>query len=184
MAKAKTKKQLFTDLITADGYKAYEVVDGIVMWNEPYRFKDEHNSFRPRCINPGCVDPVAICRGTKDTIKGRDIRTVCTQCHLASYGEKPLRDGITPYKKTYCENNDSHLGFVCTTTIHYPGVLELDHIDGNHFNNIPSNVETLCKVCHAYKSHISGNFKKSPKVQREMGFPPESISLPAQHSLF
>jgi len=155
-----SKKKLFSSLVNTEGFSAYEIIDDKIVWNEPYRFPDDEKSFRPQCINHGCIDPVAHLKGRIGVAKGRGIRTVCTQCHLASYGKKKIRHGITPHKKTYCENNDGKLGFPCTSTIHFPGVLELDHIDGNHFNNIPSNVMTLCKICHAYKSHLNGDFKK------------------------
>lgn len=153
----KNKKKLFTDLINQPNFKAYDIVDGNVIWNEPYRFPDEGSTFRPKCINEGCNNPVALFRGLVSDPKGRELRTVCSECHKASYGLKPLRPGITQHKKTYCENYDSHLGFDCTSTIHYSGVLELDHIDGNHSNNIPSNVRTLCKICHSYKSYLNND---------------------------
>jgi len=157
--KTKTKKQIFLDKINDPDFVAYTVEDGLVTWNDPYRFPDEGSTFRPRCINSGCHDPVAIFRGVIAESKGREVRAVCSQCHLASYGKKPLRDGIVAHKKSYCENIDGHLGFQCTSTIHFPGVLEQDHIDGNHFNNIQSNVETLCRICHAYKSHLNGDYR-------------------------
>jgi hypothetical protein len=32
--------------------------------------------------------------------------------------------------------------------------LDVDHIDGNHDNNDPSNLQTLCANCHRLKTHI------------------------------
>lgn len=63
------------------------------------------------------------------------------------------------YRKSYCENLDSRLGFVCTTTIIIPAQLEVDHIDGNPGNNDPSNLQTLCGCCHTYKSFICEDYK-------------------------
>lgn len=157
--KKKTKKQIFLEKINAPGFAPYTIINDEVIWNDPYRFPDEGSTFRPRCINPGCCNPVALFRGTIFEAKGREVRTVCNPCHLSSYGKQPLKEGVTAHKKTYCENIDGHLGFACTSIIHYSGVLELDHIDGNHYNNIPSNVETLCKVCHAYKSYLNGDHR-------------------------
>lgn len=57
-------------------------------------------------------------------------------------------------KKDYCENIDGRLGFKCTTTILGPYQLQLDHIDGDRYNNDPNNHQTLCACCHAYKTHI------------------------------
>jgi len=90
------------------------------------------------------------------------------------------KHGGTPYhlqwRKTYCENIDGRLGFVCTTTIPYDPplpenikwvvdygypqpMLEVDHIDGNPFNEPVdgSNFQTLCSCCHKYKTWKSGD---------------------------
>ena len=111
----------------------------------------------PKCINIGCDNEVAVRQGTKE--KPIAIRNVCRKCHEASYKGLTLPN-ITPVKKPYCQNQDARLGFPCTTSIMYPGQLELDHIDGNCYNNIPSNTQTLCKDCHCYKSHINGDYKR------------------------
>ena len=64
------------------------------------------------------------------------------------------------YRKDYCENKDKRLGFKCTTNIYWEGMLDVDHIDGNHTNNDRSNLQTLCKCCHAYKSNLNEDWKK------------------------
>ena len=63
------------------------------------------------------------------------------------------------FRKNYCENIDGRLGFKCTTTIYWDGMLDVDHIDGNHNNNKSDNLQTLCKCCHAYKSNINEDWK-------------------------
>ena len=65
------------------------------------------------------------------------------------------RPGVTPHKKDYCENRDGRLGHKCTATIMGYLQLDLDHIDGNHYNNVPENIQTLCKNCHSWKSHVN-----------------------------
>ena len=65
------------------------------------------------------------------------------------------------YRKDYCENIDGRLGYKCS----YPklpfkevsALLQVDHIDGNPYNNDPSNFQTLCPNCHTYKSHTCGD---------------------------
>ena len=56
------------------------------------------------------------------------------------------------HRKDYCENVDGRLGFTCTTNIFWQGMLQVDHIDGNHTNNDLVNLQTLCACCHSYKS--------------------------------
>lgn len=56
------------------------------------------------------------------------------------------------YRQNYCENIDGRLGFICTTTISMPAVLQVDHIDGNPKNNDLNNLQTLCACCHIHKT--------------------------------
>ena len=119
---------------------------------------------QPTCININCNRLVVYSHTKKSGDKRW--RPVCGRCHLASYGAKPLDEGVVEVKKTYCENIDGRLkDYKCTTTIPYKGALELDHIDGNVLNNTIANVQTLCKVCHSYKSHLSNDFKKNRNKQ-------------------
>ena len=48
------------------------------------------------------------------------------------------------HKKKTCET----CGFVPM----HPCQLDVDHIDGNHNNNEESNLQTICKNCHALKT--------------------------------
>lgn len=74
------------------------------------------------------------------------------------------------FRKNYCENVDGRLGFKCTTNIkamldltngEYKGFLDVDHIDGNPYNEPEdgSNFQTLCKCCHALKGHLFEDHK-------------------------
>jgi len=57
------------------------------------------------------------------------------------------------YRKEYCENEDSRLGFKCTTTIlDYKWQCHVDHIDEVHTNDKVENLQTLCACCHAIKT--------------------------------
>ena len=95
------------------------------------------------------------------------------------------------YVKDHCENRDGRLGFKCTTTMPPPDLikavlqeddpyadgycrswLDVDHIDGNSENNDPANLQTLCKVCHSFKT-VANRDMRSPgrkfhRKQKEM----------------
>ena len=63
------------------------------------------------------------------------------------------------YRKTFCENIDGRLGFVCTCNIVLNAQLQVDHIDGNPENNDPANLQTLCANCHIVKTIMNGDSK-------------------------
>ena len=56
------------------------------------------------------------------------------------------------HRKTFCENVDGRLGYVCESVIRLDAQLEVDHIDGNPKNNDASNLQTLCMLCHKFKT--------------------------------
>jgi len=128
---------------------------------------------RPSCQEPGCSKPAAKIRTDKKT-GWITWRKWCSACHNKRTGALHGFDSIVEitarrngfnsaveytnskhpyrqYRKTYCENIDGRLGFTCTTTIAWDGMLDVDHKDGDPSNNNPGNLQTICKCCHAYK---------------------------------
>ena len=71
------------------------------------------------------------------------------------------------FRKDYCENIDGRLGNKCTTNTWWPGMLQVDHLDGNHLNNNLDNLQTLCACCHAYKSWKFEDFKTPGRKTRK-----------------
>ena len=61
-----------------------------------------------------------------------------------------------------CENADGHCGFACSCR---PDAklsacqIDVNHIDGNRLNNDPSNLERLCRNCHAQVTIINEHYK-------------------------
>ena len=105
---------------------------------------------RPTCVNIGCeklVHLISYSSTGKPTY-----RPLCDACRKP---KNCAREGVTGVKKDYCENRDGRLGHKCTATIMGYLQLDLDHIDGNHYNNVPENIQTLCKNCHSWKSHVN-----------------------------
>ena len=134
----------------------------------------------PVCSTAACRNPRLEMEWHWTT--GRPVfRTVCFDCYKDSiqtrnnglFGKLLTADrlGISvteygnslhpyrKYRKTYCENKDSRLGYECTATIHWDGMLDVDHIDGDPSNNDPENLQTLCKNCHSYKTNINEDHK-------------------------
>lgn len=73
-------------------------------------------------------------------------RKYCTMCHK-NQGQEQYR--YRQNKKSYCEK--------CDFIAEHPIQLDVDHIDGNHKNNSPDNLQTLCANCHRLKTVLSGD---------------------------
>ena len=63
------------------------------------------------------------------------------------------------FRKDYCENVDGRLKFTCQAEIIEPRLqLDVDHINGDSANNMPINLQTLCKNCHAVKTNWNADY--------------------------
>lgn len=98
----------------------------------------------PTCNAAGCKKKTNL-MGTDS--RGNPLYTVYCPDHFN------LSTAYAAVRKNYCENIDGRLGQVCTSNIWWEGMLDVDHIDENPTNNNPSNLQTLCKCCHAYKGN-------------------------------
>ena len=113
----------------------------------------------PSCAVAGCEQPASWVRRNKDGSK--KYRITCN---------KHRKMSLKLTKKDYCENIDGRLGFKCTSTILDPCQLQLDHIDGDRYNNDSNNHQTLCACCHAYKTHIEKDHLKRYNKQAATTF--------------
>jgi len=118
----------------------------------------------PICANIGCNNDINV----RDW-KNYSFRHQCSNCINRLQNGEPPRVGVTFLKKNYCENRDSRLGFICPVNQDFDApnnVLHGDHKDGNHENNTPENLQTLCSVCHAIKGKQSGDFNSASKGRK------------------
>lgn len=128
----------------------WESING-VMWD------------RPECMTPGCDEPAHLI--SRNLYGSPNWRKWCSKCHTGTIAKRHGFETPTAYlnskhpylryRKTFCENVDSRLGFKCTTTIAWQGMLDVDHINGNPTDHRESNLQTLCKCCHSYKTIIN-----------------------------
>lgn len=131
----------------------------------------------PLCINTGCGREVAIRHWTKEGLPS--LKSECTRCSSARKKNK-LIEGVTVVKKTYCQNSTNETGwsFTCPLGKIYnrdtneemiipSDVYEIDHKDGDHQNNVPENVVTVCSVCHTLKGKLSNDFNSNKSSGRK-----------------
>ena len=121
----------------------------------------------PKCVNDGCDSKVLVREW-----KNWSIKSECSRCANARLKGKTI-PGVNIHKKFFCENVDGQLGFSCPVPSDgwdgFYTALDLDHLDGNHYNNVPSNVKTFCKLCHGRKSIENGDCNSNKESGRVIG---------------
>lgn len=88
-------------------------------------------------------------------------QTLCSPCEKRKYMTDEARerrkevDSLKGYKRPYqrCKTDTC---VMCGFTSEYPCQFDVDHIDGNHKNNDPLNLQTLCANCHRLKTLLNG----------------------------
>jgi Zn finger protein HypA/HybF involved in hydrogenase expression len=93
-----------------------------------------------------------VCGHTRIKIRNRKGATPNSRWRCIAVYKKNHKKSVYPYsvyKKAQCE----HCGFMPS----HSSQLDVDHIDGDRFNNDPKNLQTLCANCHRLKTHLSGD---------------------------
>ena len=103
-------------------------------------------NYAPKCAVPSCTNRVGYHSTKPKKNGGTSVKyKMCCDLHRGS-----KKSEVDNWKMSIgCQNTDAHHGFKCTATIFSPEQLDINHIDGNRTNNDPSNLEVLCKNCHA-----------------------------------
>jgi len=125
----------------------------------------------PLCINEGCKNMVSIRHWSAQG--DPSLKTECNRCVDARTKNKTIV-GIKFHKKHFCENKDGLFGFICPMDKdryhEFPSdIYHMDHLDGNHHNNVPSNLKTVCAICHTRKGKECGDFnafKASSRIHK------------------
>jgi hypothetical protein len=97
---------------------------------------------------------------------------VCQPCHdlrqcpptkNAPSGTRKRRMQYRAFKKTYCEE--------CNFIAVHSCQLDVDHADGDRFNNDPKNLITLCANCHRLKTQHAADFQNQQRYGYEWAKP-------------
>jgi hypothetical protein len=122
---------------------------------------------RGECENDGCHKLVKTNGYKRDGT--RKYYKWCSQCHKKRYNDK--------WKKKYVPVPEEHrkkreslkfggykkldhcelCGFVALNKCQ----LDVDHIDGDHSNDSPDNLQTLCANCHRLKTWLNQDWKSN-----------------------
>lgn len=124
-----------------------------------------------------------ICRKFNINTEGGNYRTVSKHLsrlglditHFIRHSKYNPADVTTAGKRKqlrdYLLRTQGHVCFECKRTEWggQPIPLEMDHIDGNNFNNVVENVRMLCRNCHALTPTFGNRARDpQPKVQKQL----------------
>lgn len=124
-----------------------------------------------RCIVDGCENFLTPYQGP-----GSDSYCREHQKKLSDYdGLASVKKPYTQYRKSCCERcgydpaQDPDILELTDVKMRNSAIraaLSVDHIDGNHHNNDPENLQTLCQNCHSIKTILNGDnvrrYKQGP----------------------
>lgn len=113
---------------------------------------------QPSCVNPGCDNPVSYTGGNR-------WKHFCSHCIKVTQLRAKPRPDVEYIRKNMCANHDGrvNLGFSCYTNwrlVKKEGhriITHMDHVDGDHSNNVPENLQELCPYCHDEKGRRNGD---------------------------
>lgn len=106
------------------------------------------------------------------------VRPACKTCGNPCKSKGTVTKRGLPQWKTRCEaclpprgkhKYRGHKGPACELCGFVPVnkcQLDVDHIDGNHKNNSPANLQTLCANCHRLKTWLCGDHIKEAPNER------------------
>jgi hypothetical protein len=81
------------------------------------------------------------CKCCGKHIQGRPDKLFCNRNCKTRFRRSPY----VSYKKMICE--------ICDFTAKHRCQLDVHHMDGNHMNNSPENLQTVCANCHRLITH-------------------------------
>jgi len=116
-----------------------------------------HKLYAPQCALDGCNTLVNYHNKVQkgDGSWSYKWKTFCD--HHRTVGKA----AVETFKKAAdgCENKDGIYGFVCTSPDVDSSILEIDHFDGDRYNNEEENLKRVCPNCHRKKTKESGEFQ-------------------------
>jgi len=104
------------------------------------------------------INPQPISRFTKNRTRKDGHHQWCKTCVRENDRKRDRARQL--HKRPYLKHKKEHCEKCAFIAIH-PCQLDVDHVDGNHENNDPNNLQTLCANCHRLKTQLNKDFLKS-----------------------
>ena len=95
----------------------------------------------------------SVCGPIKIKLRDARMSTATSRYRCFTVYRRNIIKSQYPYavhKKDYCQH--------CNFKPVHISQLDVDHIDGDRFNNDPDNLRTLCANCHRLKTHLADDY--------------------------
>ncbi len=117
---------------------------------------------RDNCINREC-DNLVKTNGYK--VDGtRKYYKWCSQCHKKKYNDTWRKHYVHKKRPPKVGKYEGYVRLpsceCCSFLALHMCQLDTDHIDGDHDNNDPTNLQTLCSNCHRLKTWLNRDWDK------------------------
>lgn len=99
-------------------------------------------------------------------------KAICSSCDKRRHGS-PFRGNDTSHLYQFAKTLECAM---CDRSFEHLCQMDVDHIDGNHDNNDPANLQSLCACCHRLKTWENRDTAR-PKNRKE---PPEGGSITSE----
>ena len=126
---------------------------------------------RPLCINYNCGRQ-AVGYAPKKGPPTR-YRPYCQSCYNANRAQISPREGVIPFQSYSCSNSTGILEFKCPLNkdimkfLPSKGIFNIDHINGDCFNNDFYNILEICICCHKIKSIFAGDYSRKKTFEHK-----------------
>ena len=101
----------------------------------------------------------SVCGHTRIKIRNKKAATPNSRWRCIAVFKRNYNKWNYPYR-IHRKNKCEHCGFIPK----HSSQLEVDHIDGNHNNNDPNNLQTLCANCHRLKTYTNRDWEDKTKA--------------------
>jgi 5-methylcytosine-specific restriction endonuclease McrA len=118
----------------------------------------DYKKWAPPCALPECNEQVGYHKRYKKANGeyGYKWKTFCDY-HRSVVGKEAVK--AFKHAADGCENRNGIYGFVCTSQNVDAEYLEIDHFDGDRFNNDQENLVRVCSNCHKRKTKERGEYQ-------------------------
>jgi hypothetical protein len=92
--------------------------------------------------------------------KALSTRSVCYKCNVGGRDRSAYKAQSYRYRRACADRITRLMCEFCERQVNKPSDLHVDHINGQHSDDTPSNWQVLCVPCHVMKTRLKGEYRR------------------------